>query len=158
MLTVNPAGAQSPHFPLPGTAEEQAALGYLHANCGHCHNSESSLIPSGQALELRCGLETIHLDTVDECSPTSTTVDVPGGSCSRRTRIVRRTTAPRSRTARARPTTTTACIVAPGDPMDSQLFFRFTSLDFGNAHMPQTCVKTTDRYRILQTWITHFPH
>ncbi len=25
-------------FPVPGTAEEQAALGMLHANCGQCHN------------------------------------------------------------------------------------------------------------------------
>jgi len=24
--------------PVPGTATERAALGYLHANCGHCHN------------------------------------------------------------------------------------------------------------------------
>ena len=23
---------------VPGTAEEAAAIGYLHANCGHCHN------------------------------------------------------------------------------------------------------------------------
>jgi len=27
-----------PKFILPGNATTQAALGYLHANCGHCHN------------------------------------------------------------------------------------------------------------------------
>jgi hypothetical protein len=26
-------------FPVPGTAAQRAALGYLHANCGNCHNS-----------------------------------------------------------------------------------------------------------------------
>src|SRR5262249_14403706 len=25
-------------FEVPGNATERAALGYLHANCGHCHN------------------------------------------------------------------------------------------------------------------------
>lgn len=41
LLTVNPAGAAAPRFPLPGTAVDQAALTYLHANCGHCHNPTS---------------------------------------------------------------------------------------------------------------------
>jgi hypothetical protein len=27
-------------YPLPGNATEQAALGYLHANCANCHNGE----------------------------------------------------------------------------------------------------------------------
>ena len=26
-------------YTIPGTAQDRAALGYLHANCGHCHNS-----------------------------------------------------------------------------------------------------------------------
>ncbi len=26
-------------YDLPGTPEDMEALGYLHANCGHCHNS-----------------------------------------------------------------------------------------------------------------------
>jgi hypothetical protein len=36
LTTPAPAG-----FPVPGTATEQAALGYLHANCGNCHNATS---------------------------------------------------------------------------------------------------------------------
>ena len=32
-------------FAVPGTAVDQAALGYLHANCGHCHNNTSEGIP-----------------------------------------------------------------------------------------------------------------
>jgi hypothetical protein len=29
-------------FTVPGNAVEQAALGYLHANCGNCHNSTAN--------------------------------------------------------------------------------------------------------------------
>jgi len=34
LLSDPPEGA----IEVPGNATEQAALGYLHANCGHCHN------------------------------------------------------------------------------------------------------------------------
>ena len=34
LLTTNPPG----NFTLPGAATDQAALGYLHSNCGICHN------------------------------------------------------------------------------------------------------------------------
>lgn len=42
-LSHPPAGTGSPYFPLPGDAAEQSALGYLHANCGSCHNPESEI-------------------------------------------------------------------------------------------------------------------
>lgn len=38
-LTVAPAA----EFEVPGNATERAALGYLHGNCGHCHNDFSKL-------------------------------------------------------------------------------------------------------------------
>lgn len=31
-------------FPVPGTTEERRALGYLHANCGHCHNLKEGMV------------------------------------------------------------------------------------------------------------------
>lgn len=31
---------ESPRIALPGDATAQAALGYVHANCGHCHNQD----------------------------------------------------------------------------------------------------------------------
>jgi hypothetical protein len=43
LLTVAPPGAASPHFPVPWTPVETAALGYLHANCGACHNATSTV-------------------------------------------------------------------------------------------------------------------
>ena len=36
-LSDPPAGDGPVYFPLPGTPEDQAALGYLHGNCGGCH-------------------------------------------------------------------------------------------------------------------------
>jgi hypothetical protein len=49
-LTNPPAGTASPYFPLPGNETEQRALGYLHSNCGSCHNPKSDLFMSGDAL------------------------------------------------------------------------------------------------------------
>jgi hypothetical protein len=38
-LTAPPTGGTAgARFPLPGAAVVQNALGYMHANCGHCHN------------------------------------------------------------------------------------------------------------------------
>src|SRR5262249_57537884 len=36
LLSAPPAAAVD--FTVPGDATARAALGYLHANCGHCHN------------------------------------------------------------------------------------------------------------------------
>ncbi len=35
------APASSTGYPVPGNATESAAIGYLHANCGHCHNPDT---------------------------------------------------------------------------------------------------------------------
>jgi hypothetical protein len=43
LLTVKPTGAASPHFPIAGNATTVAAVGYLHANCRHCHNPASTV-------------------------------------------------------------------------------------------------------------------
>jgi hypothetical protein len=37
-----------PAYTVPGTPTEQAALGYLHANCGHCHNPNGIAWPDTQ--------------------------------------------------------------------------------------------------------------
>lgn len=38
---------------VPGTGNVQDTLGYLHANCGHCHNSESLTLATQSELRLR---------------------------------------------------------------------------------------------------------
>jgi len=40
-LSAPPTG----HFSIPGDATTQAALGYLHANCGNCHNDTTDGLP-----------------------------------------------------------------------------------------------------------------
>jgi hypothetical protein len=57
LLTVNPPANTDYRF--PGDATTKAALGYLHANCGHCHNPEG----------------TAHLDTCLQDPRTHVTTD-----------------------------------------------------------------------------------
>jgi hypothetical protein len=42
LLSAPPPNA-APHFPLPGSGIDRAALGYFHGNCGHCHNPSSDV-------------------------------------------------------------------------------------------------------------------
>lgn len=39
-------------YPLPGTETEKAALGYMHANCGMCHNNRSQVYNTAVSLDL----------------------------------------------------------------------------------------------------------
>lgn len=41
--------------PLSGTATQRSALGYLHGNCGHCHNEQGSLANLGLFLRQSSG-------------------------------------------------------------------------------------------------------
>jgi hypothetical protein len=72
LLTAPPAGAASPHFPLPGTAVEKAALGYLHGNCGNCHNTSS---PVHDTTTIDVLLDTTKLASVATTPTFLTTVD-----------------------------------------------------------------------------------
>lgn len=57
---------------LPGTPTDQAALGYLHANCGNCHNPKSSV--SGR-VNMQLWLTVADLSSVEETPTFQTTVD-----------------------------------------------------------------------------------
>ena len=55
LLTVPPPPEQ-PAYAVPGDATAVAALGYLHANCGHCHNENGTSWPDTQmVLRLEVG-------------------------------------------------------------------------------------------------------
>ncbi len=43
---------QAGGYPLPGTQVEKSALGYLHANCGMCHNFKGQVYKTKAALDL----------------------------------------------------------------------------------------------------------
>ncbi len=47
-------------FKLPGTEVEQKALGYLHANCGMCHNPLSTVYTAKASLDLWTRLDQIQ--------------------------------------------------------------------------------------------------
>ena len=51
-------------FPVPGNATEAAALGYMHANCGHCHNPKWEFFTiTNQVLRLNVADTTVATTT-----------------------------------------------------------------------------------------------
>ena len=157
LLTVNPPGAAAPHYKLPGTAAEKAALGYLHANCGHCHNSTSTIVTNNESpIQLR--LDTLHLATTAVTPTYTTSVGVNG-------HVVVPTdadcpTAPAVPCTAIPPCPGTAaglgsCLVDPGDLVGSTLLFRFIATNH-SLHMPALGTKTTDPVgkTTLTTWIS----
>lgn len=74
-LLSSPPTGSAPYFPLPGTSVDRAAFGYLHANCGGCHNPRSPIYSTTQ-VELRLDVDT--LGTVAEVPARATTVNVNG--------------------------------------------------------------------------------
>jgi hypothetical protein len=67
-LSDPPAG----NFTLPGTAEQSSALGYLHGNCGDCHNAGTGIGVSMQLWE-----DTKALGSVQGTDAFQTAVDQP---------------------------------------------------------------------------------
>jgi hypothetical protein len=51
-------------FVLPGTPAETAALGYLHANCGNCHNDYGKVYQTSADLDLWTHLDAERLSAV----------------------------------------------------------------------------------------------
>lgn len=60
--------APSTSLRVPGSESDRQALGYLHANCGHCHNQDRPAAASSRCYnpnnELDFWLRTDHLDSV----------------------------------------------------------------------------------------------
>ena len=75
-LSVPPPGTASPRFPIPGAPGEQAALGYFHANCGHCHNPTSSTFRDITNIDLR--LQVGLLATAGGTPAYTSTINIPG--------------------------------------------------------------------------------
>ncbi len=124
----NVPGATTPHLPVPGTATEQAALGYLHGNCGHCHNADSPLINRPMFR-----LEPGYLDTVQNTRTYESTINVI-----------------------ADVEIDGATIVAkPGDPDHSVIITRMNTLNTAK-RMPALGVELVDPtgQNVLRSWIT----
>jgi hypothetical protein len=136
-LLTNPPTAPStptePYFKLPGTVNEPPALGYLHANCGHCHNPTSGNY-GATPMELRLTVGTLgQLSTTPAyMTAVNCNTNVSG-------------------------TTATKIIVA-GQPDNSAMIERFESTNM-SLHMPQKGSEITDPtgQTTLRTWITNIP-
>jgi mono/diheme cytochrome c family protein len=60
---------------IPGDATTRAALGYLHANCGHCHGGESTFGAGDGSPPLHMRLE-VGVNSVEATDTYVTAVDV----------------------------------------------------------------------------------
>jgi hypothetical protein len=126
-LLTNPP-ARSDFHP-PGDPVVAKALGYLHANCGHCHNPNGTSWPDTQ-MKLR-------LDVAD------TTPEATGAY---KTAIGQKLQAYRN------PAFTTR--IVPGDPMASAVFFRMSSRT-AKEQMPPLATEFVDPTGVdlIQAWI-----
>lgn len=131
----NPTTPGDPYFALPGnTTLEQPVLGYMHANCGHCHNPNSKIYTdNGVLMQLRLTVGT--LGTLQETPTYSTSVGIEGttsGIDGEKT------------------------LVEPGMPDASQVVKRFESTNMA-LKMPALGTEIVDDAgkTLLRDWITN---
>jgi hypothetical protein len=130
------APSSGPYFPFPvaDTSYEYPALGYMHANCGHCHNPNSSVVANtGVTLRLTVG----SLTSLATTSPYMTAVE--------------KTT--------LNTVNNHDYIVKKGMPNMSVLIDRFEAVSMPNLHMPAAGTEDLDTtgQTILRDWITNIP-
>ncbi|MBA3541743.1 MAG: hypothetical protein H0T79_19170 [Deltaproteobacteria bacterium] len=137
LLTAPPnAPVPGTYFPLPGTATDKAAFGYLHANCGHCHNPSSDVSTNGIAVSVQ--LNTTMLATTTGTPTYASTVDV----------MATKTLADN----------TTGKIIKPNDAPNSIMIRRMNSFAGGD-HMPASGSELVDPtgQTVLVNWINSLP-
>jgi hypothetical protein len=119
--------------PVGADAVEQAALGYLHANCGHCHNDSVDHVPQ---LDMNLWLDVEH-DTAAQTGAYLTAIGVAT------TLFV------------AQGVTTR---IAPGDAAASALWFRMNERG-NNAQMPPVASEQIDATALadIAAWIGGLP-
>ncbi len=133
-LTQNPPGASAPHYPLPGTGSATASIGYLHANCGHCHNPQSTIY-TDQGVNMALRLTTTSLGSLSTTPVYQTAVDhdatFPIDGLTKR--------------------------IVTGQPAQSILIDRFEVDPMNAKHMPLLGSEVMDPTAdaALRDWITH---
>jgi hypothetical protein len=127
----SPPTGTSPHFPLPGTANEQAVLGYLHANCGHCHNPLSD-VHNNTPVTLRLDID--HLATTADTATYQTTIDQMGSSIMENGMFYR-------------------IVVKTHDPDNSILIVRMNATDGNRMPAAGSEMVDPDAQIMLRTWI-----
>ncbi|MBL8344135.1 MAG: hypothetical protein JNN03_01755 [Rubrivivax sp.] len=132
---LDPALLAMPPRIAASSADERSALGYLHANCGHCHNRSGQQVPLPLTLAQR-----VRDAAASRAEVLASTLDAPS-----RFRVPG-ATAPHDP------------IVAPGDPARSLLVQRMASRD-PRLQMPPlgTAVADLEGLVLVHRWITHDP-
>ena len=112
-------------------AAPNAAVGYLHANCGHCHNPTSGVFAVDTPVVLR--LETDMLATLAATPTYRTSVNVTGDPAGGRTTLA-----------------------VPGMPDQSIMVYRFETTT-SNERMPAIGSEVMDPSgaAMLRAWITN---
>jgi len=128
LATLMQQGSLSPpvtaEFPVPGDGEVEAALGYLHGNCGHCHNDESFV---GKLRPMRLKLRT------DAKTPAETPVYKTAFDADT-----------------LHPTLNTTKVIVPGSPAKSQLYQRMNVR--GLEAMPPLGTEEVDSNAMTTIW------
>ncbi len=124
------AAPDSATFTAPGDDDSQAALGYLHANCGHCHNPDGTSWPDTDMV-LRLSFDAQRLEETDLYA---STVGVKATSFIDDAHAQR---------------------IAPGDPEASAVLFRMRQRG-AKTQMPPFATEIVDEggIQIVQRFIT----
>lgn len=119
-----------PDATVPGSNVERAALGYLHANCSHCHNSSRPASDGPRCYDPANDLDMfLSVGTLDDVRRTPTYRTVVGSK------------------------------VAPGEPESSELLERVstrsTGAEIGTDQMPPLATERVDAagVELLRQWI-----
>lgn len=123
-------------FVVPGNKIEKEALGYLHANCSHCHNDMGSCAESGLFFRLNVGDVSAEETLAFKTSVNQEAIYAKDGG-------------------EAVPATVR---VVPGDPSSSAVVQRMTAQR--SYRMPWLGVKIVDRAGVekVSAWIENLPH
>lgn len=115
---------------LPGGAEARAALGYLHANCAHCHNRRRPSREGARCFDPQTSFDfTLRVDDLDALRETATYRTAVG------------------------------TVVSPGDPLDSAVLLHVRSRDVWWGMPPLGTERVDhDGARTLERWISGMAH
>ncbi len=130
--------APSAPLSVPGTAGQADALGYLHANCGHCHNPNSKQANLGMEFWLRA--ETLTSNEETNTFATNVGLDTQSSQ---------------------KPVEEPPLRVVPGEPEQSAIYWRmvqppvFPQMPEGGVHMPLIGTEIIDELgvQLVEDWI-----
>lgn len=132
LISVAPAGS----YAVPGNDLERAALGYLHGNCGHCHDPKAS---GPSALYLHLALSVGTLASITDTPTYKTAI----GAASHVPMPLADTNA--------------RLLVVPGDPDASLLYVRVRRRTQGQMPPLATELVDEDAAELLARWIRALP-